>query len=166
MATENDVIWYRSQSQSQSLSQELYSARSRMQSLPNVNGHASRSPSSPRPNLSISLPIGPGQERSVASLEKEIMRLQEVLKEREAEIMTLETTLKAKDVEKRQSARSEHSRLTNGNAHSDDEDFSPQIKKHIAAIRQSMEFRHPPEGVSPEEEEEDEPLDRLNELML
>ena len=91
------------------------------------------------------------------------MRLQEVLKEREAEIMTLESTLKAKELEKRQSARSEHSRLTNGNANPDDEDYSPEIKKHIAAIRRSMEFRHPPDGVEPAE---DEPLDRLNELML
>lgn len=111
--------------------------------------------------MSISLPIGPGHERSVASLEKEIMRLQEVLKEREAEIMTLESTLKTKEMERRQSVRSEHLKM-NGNA--DQVDYSPQISKHIAAIRRSMEFRHrPPEA---RQDDEDEPLDRLNELML
>ena len=133
-----------------------------MPSSPSINGYASRSPSSPRPNLSISLPIGPGHERSVSSLEKEIMRLQEVLKEREAEIVTLETTLKSKEVEKRESARSERVKM-NGHANPDEEDFSPQISKHIAAIRQSMEFRHPPDGVVIDE---DDTLDRLNELML
>ena len=45
-----------------------------------------------RPNLSISL--SSNGERSVSSLEKEIMRLQEVLRERETEISALEESLK------------------------------------------------------------------------
>ncbi|KAJ7311540.1 kinesin, partial [Mycena albidolilacea] len=96
----------RSLSQSQSLSQELFSVHSRKTSFSTSNGsHSpSTSHSSPflsphRPNLSISLPnsapspIHPN-ERSVHSLEKEIMRLQEVLKERETEIAALEGSLK------------------------------------------------------------------------
>lgn len=90
------------------------------------------------------------------------MRLQEVLKEREAEITSLESTLKMKDLERRASVRSEFGK-ENGMANPDD-DFSPQIKKHIAAIRRSMEFRHPPNGLPAEDE--DDTLDRLNELML
>ncbi|KAJ7790683.1 hypothetical protein B0H14DRAFT_2242337, partial [Mycena olivaceomarginata] len=97
-------------SQSQSLSQELFSVHSCKASFSTSNG--SHSPStlhslpflSPhRPNLSISLPnrapspIHPN-ECSVHSLEKEIMRLQEVLKERETEIAALEGSLKESKV--------------------------------------------------------------------
>ena len=157
----------RSLSQSQSLSQELYSARSRMLSSPEINtnvfpvfGHANRhSPGGLRPNLSISLPIGPGHERSVPSLEKEIMRLQEVLKEREAEITTLEFALKEKE---RRSL--EHKDII-GNGHRDSRrgsELAPQIMNQINAIRKSMEIRHPPSDLAVD----NEPLDRLNELML
>ncbi|KAI0032831.1 hypothetical protein K488DRAFT_49051 [Vararia minispora EC-137] len=60
--------------------------------------HSSSPGSSPshRPNLSITLPVlqvSP-HERSTSSLEKEIMRLQSVLHEREAEISQLERALK------------------------------------------------------------------------
>ena len=40
-------------------------------------------------------------ERSVVSLEQEIMRLQEVLKEREAEITVLETSLRESEARER-----------------------------------------------------------------
>ncbi|EJD02223.1 kinesin [Fomitiporia mediterranea MF3/22] len=169
-AASTESLRSRSLSQSQSLSQELYSARSRMLSSPEINGvgisgvtpplgHANRhSPGGLRPNLSISLPIGPGHERSVPSLEKEIMRLQEVLKEREAEITSLESTLK--DKEKQSSRRSEF--LSNGHRESRGSDLSPQIMNQINAIRKSMEIRNPPPGLAAD----NEPLDRLNELML
>jgi hypothetical protein len=40
----------------------------------------------------------PSQERSAVSLEKEIMRLQEVLRERETEISVLEESLKVQTI--------------------------------------------------------------------
>lgn len=152
----------RSLSQSQSLSQELSSARSRMLSSPDINGIngvAGRRSPGPRANLSISLPIGPGQERSVASLEKEIMRLQEVLKEREAEITSLEATIKEKDGTSYVSSDKD---LPNGHAPAGESDLSPQIMDQIAAIRRSMEIRNPPSDLV----DDNDPLDRLNELML
>lgn len=168
-AASTESLRSRSLSQSQSLSQELFSARSRMPSSPEVNGlgisgvntvygHANRhSPGGLRPNLSISLPIGPGHERSVPSLEKEIMRLQEVLKEREAEITTLESTLRNKE-----RSSKEHSDIM-GNGHRDSQsDLSPRIMNQINAIRKSMEIRNPPSELAID----NEPLDRLNELML
>lgn len=123
------------------------------------HGHGRNSPSGSRSNLSISLPFGPGHERSVASLEKEIMRLQEVLKDRETEICQLENTLREKD-----SANPNSEALPNG--HAPEDDLEPQIKNQIAAIRRSMEVRHPQpdETVSPTDETD--ALDRLNEIML
>lgn len=102
----------RSLSQSQSLSQELSSANSRKPSFSSSHGSnspISHSPSgsfSSRPALSISVPHSAGllngvgssvgsSGKSAASLEKEIMRLQDVLKERENEIALLEESLKA-----------------------------------------------------------------------
>ncbi|OCB86667.1 kinesin [Sanghuangporus baumii] len=170
-AASTESLRSRSLSQSQSLSQELYSARSRMLSSPEINGpssigvghvfgHAGRhSPGGLRPNLSISLPIGPGHERSVPSLEKEIMRLQEVLKEREAEITTLESALKDKE------RHPMEQKDIMGNGHRDSRrgsDLSPQIMNQINAIRKSMEIRKPPSDLAID----NEPLDRLNELML
>ena len=124
-----------------------------------INGFGSHRGPGSRANLSISLPIGPSHERSVASLEKEIMRLQEVLKERESEITSLETILKEKEKAMPISADKE---TLNGHAPAGDPDLSPQIMDQIAAIRRSMEFRHPPNDIP----DDDEPLDRLNELML
>src|SRR6267378_3104756 len=92
---------FRSLSQSQSLSQELSSAKSHKSSFSNSHGSNSPISYSPpgslsfQPSLSISIPHpanllndpgGVGNGKSAASLEKEIMRLQDVLKEREAEI--------------------------------------------------------------------------------
>lgn len=158
------MLCCRSLSQSQSLSQELSSARSRMLSSPEINGFGGRrSPSGPRGNLSISLPIGPAHERSVASLEKEIMRLQEVLKERESEISTLEVTLKEKErMVQRSSLAVGDMHGLNGYASTSSSDLSPQIRDQIAAIRRSMEIRQPPSDLA----DDQDPLDRLNELML
>ncbi|KAL0565629.1 hypothetical protein V5O48_016394 [Marasmius crinis-equi] len=115
-AASTESLHSRSLSQSQSLSQELSSVRSRKTSSSSHGTASSHSPSqsyshppssmnggeraASRPNLSISLPmngsptVASPYERSTASLEKEIMRLQEVLKEREAEISALEQSLK------------------------------------------------------------------------
>jgi len=87
---------------SQSLSQELSSARSREASISShgSNGSLSYFPSH-RPNQSTSLSYSgattPTEQRSAMSMEKEIMRLQEVLREREAEFSALESSLKEKE---------------------------------------------------------------------
>ena len=95
-----------------SLSQELFSAKSckpPFSSSHGSNSPISHSPSSPfssRPALSISVPnptsllsgVGGstgGNGKSAANLEKEIMRLQDVLKERESEIALSEGSLRA-----------------------------------------------------------------------
>lgn len=100
------IAFYRSLSQSQSLSQELSSARLRKTSISSQGsssaGSYSPSVSFSKPNLSLSLPNGingngaSSPEKSVTSLEKEIMRLQDVLKDREMEIAALEMSLKGK----------------------------------------------------------------------
>ncbi|KAH7107617.1 kinesin-domain-containing protein [Auriculariales sp. MPI-PUGE-AT-0066] len=100
-AASSDSLHARSQSQSQSLSQELSSARSpkhsstRSLTSPGSTGNLrvpsrASSPIPPVPPLHLHI----NNERSTESLEKEIMRLQEVLKEREAEIVILEQNLK------------------------------------------------------------------------
>ena len=89
---------YRSLFQPVSLSQELSSARSRKASF-SSHGTSSPAQSPHRPTLSISLPtlnVSPN-ERSAASLEKEITRLQDVLRERKQEIAHLEISLKEKE---------------------------------------------------------------------
>lgn len=111
----SDNLSCRSLSQSQSLSQELSLAKSRKPSFSSSHGsnspisHSPSSSFSSRPALSISVPhstsllngasgVGgsiSGNGKSAASLEKEIMRLQDVLKERENEIAVLEESLKA-----------------------------------------------------------------------
>ncbi len=118
-----------------------------------------------RPNLSISLPIGhsTANERSVASLEKEIMRLQEVLKERESDIESLERTLKDKDTLNALATLMQASDQPSVNDKPLSEDLSPQAADHFAAIRRSMELRHP---TTDNESETDDSIDRLNELML
>ncbi|KAJ4478498.1 kinesin domain-containing protein [Lentinula aciculospora] len=194
-AASTESLHSRSLSQSQSLSQELSSARSRKHSSSSHGTASSHSPSnshsatmSPRPNLSISLPNGimniAPAERSAVSLEKEIMRLQEVLKEREAEISTLELSLlKATQTESSASSTSDRLRdlkLELLNGHDDEaapESFlSPQTINKFEHIRRSMQF-HGENGNSPREHDSisasdsivsdtDESLDRLNELML
>ena len=131
-----------------------------MLSSPDINGTNNvfggrRSPSSPRTNLSISLPIG-SQERSVASLEKEIMRLQEVLKDRETEISALELALKEKDTANQSPSEGTAVESTN------DSELSPKIMDQIAAIRRSMEIKQVNGDAAYTDEE---PYDPFNELM-
>ncbi|KAJ7256457.1 hypothetical protein B0H12DRAFT_509620 [Mycena haematopus] len=194
----------RSLSQSQSLSQELSSVHSRKTSFSTSSGSHSPSNShsapflSPhlRPNLSISLPnaiASPvlSNERSVHSLEKEIMRLQEVLKEREAEIAVLESSLKeSKPVVNgvdhvMPTSTSKHTDpmtppATAGvNGHASPVHLSPKTISQFDNIRRSMSHEPPHKpshsvtdsesdlnGESSVFSDPDESLERLNELML
>jgi peptidoglycan hydrolase CwlO-like protein len=171
-AASTDSLHSRSLSQSQSLSQELSSARSRKASTSShgTNGSLSHSPSSrSKPNLSISLSgaaINPN-ERSVTSLEKEIMRLQEVLNQREAEITMLEGSLKEKE---RTPASSPLPMTAEEHLEGDidvESHLSPQTMNKFDDIRRSMAL---PNGhAEPKEEsipDSDASLQRLNELML
>lgn len=83
------------------------------------------------------------------------MRLQEVLKEREVEITSLETALKTKERELVVNGEANGYRSSNASS------LSPRMKDQFDAIRKSMEIRAPSDLVS-----NNEPLDRLNELML
>jgi hypothetical protein len=106
-------------------------------------------------------------ERSVYSLEKEIMRLQEVLKEREAEITMLEESVK--EMAGEQLPRSDYtssspeSPLVNG-THVNNIILSPKMAHNFSEVQRSMErSRFPVDNSSPDG---DDPLARLNELML
>lgn len=140
-----------------------------------------------RPNLSISLssvPLNPN-ERSVMSFEKEIMRLQEVLKDREAEISVLEISLK----ESQESRVTTHvpTMIPNSNTSgpsgvstSYDATLSPKTLNQFDHIRKSMENGNGNGHITPPDHfengsemngssvfsETDESLERLNELML
>ncbi|KAJ7149338.1 kinesin [Mycena filopes] len=182
----------RSLSQSQSLSQELSSVHSRKTSFSSSTSHShspSNSHSSPllspyaRPNLSISLPnsapspVHPN-ERSVHSLEKEIMRLQEVLKDREAEIAVLEGSLKDTKAVNGHAAPPKDLTVTTGaNGDANPVRLSPKTISQFDNIRRSMSHEPPPSlGTTTDEgseanggsafSEQDESLERLNELML
>ncbi|KAJ6618850.1 hypothetical protein B0H10DRAFT_1877274 [Mycena sp. CBHHK59/15] len=164
----------RSLSQSQSLSQELSSVHSRKTSFSTSSSAHSHSPSASRPSLSIALPASPaGAERSVHSLEKEIMRLQEVLKEREAEIAVLEGSLKTP------AAPVTPPPHVNGNANGDVNGLhlSPKTISQFDNIRRSMSHEMPVNANLRDDTEsdlngssvfsdQDESLERLNELML
>ncbi|KAG6814559.1 hypothetical protein H0H92_000087 [Tricholoma furcatifolium] len=196
-AASTESLHARSLSQSQSLSQELSSVHSRKTSLSshgtssshspsNSHSHASSYFSGVRPNLSISLPSPSpspvnGSERSVSSLEKEIMRLQEVLKEREAEITVLEESLKESREEKVVLSSSmrvieeQPSNLDgkiNGAAAA--ATLSPKTLNQFDHIRKTMEnghgYAHTDTGSDINSvsvlSEADESLERLNELML
>ena len=165
-----------SQSQSQSLSQELSSVHSRKGSSSAGSSHSpSNSHSMPgwRPNSSISFSQTNG-ERSVLSLEKEIMRLQEVLKEREAEITTLEQSLKESQQQKL--AQPIIVNGVDGEVYQIDDisddgandgdissALSPKTLNRFESIRKTMENGHMDTASS---HSEDESLERLNELML
>ncbi|KAG8753634.1 hypothetical protein FRC14_005867 [Serendipita sp. 396] len=181
-AASAESLHARSQSQSPSLSQELSSARTPKHSLTNLsmNGVSlgSLSPASATattPKISLlgssapsSAPQTPSDDRgrSVQSLEKEIMRLQEVLQEREAEISALETSLK----EVKQPPKKH---VVNGDASDDDgaEDgpsngkLSPTMLKRFARLRRSLIIEQPPKFPDNDEPGESETLDRLDELM-
>ncbi|KAH7889542.1 kinesin-domain-containing protein [Phlebopus sp. FC_14] len=161
-------------SPSVSLSQELSSARSRKMSG-SSHGTSSSVPHSPshHSNLSISISSSngattPTEQRSASSMEKEIMRLQEVLREREAEISALEASLKEREQTVLIQAASEPLKPSD-DAEDPATHLSPTTMQKFNAVRKSMEIHH---GVSPlesgtdDDTEVDESLDRLNELML
>jgi len=128
------------------------------------------------PNASISLPSPNNYgERSLGSLEKEIMRLQEVLKEREAEITILEESLKEQDEKVAENGTESGIPEINGITISPDATLSPKTLNQFDHIRKSMENGN---GTTAYHEvdselneasafsEKDESLERLNELML
>ncbi|KAI0345257.1 kinesin-domain-containing protein [Trametopsis cervina] len=150
----------RSASHSVSLSQELSSARSRKASISSHSTSSSVSHSShhSRPNLSLN--VSP-HERSVQSLEQEIMRLQEVLKERENEITVLEQSLSEKERAEKTSSVVDGlpgpsaEIVMNGDSHLG-VNLSPKT------MNQFQELRHTLDGIpSPS----DDSSQRLNELM-
>lgn len=172
-------IWVcRSLSQSVSLSQELssvhwrrVSSSSHANSLHSPSSSHSLYPSS-RLTLSDSLvPTTSGQDRIISSLEKEIMRLQEVLKERETEIHDLEKSFAKTQVtqvvtqEKTAVAVPLEDQITVCNR----DVLSPKTLDHFDHIKQSMangvaHTIHSDHGSN--HSESDESLERLNELML
>ncbi|OBZ65664.1 Kinesin-like protein KIF21B [Grifola frondosa] len=169
-AASAESLHSRSLSQSVSLSQELSSARSRKASISShgTSSSVSHTPSHSRPNLSISMPsiaVSP-TERSVTSLEEEIMRLQEVLKEREAEITVLEQSLKDKErvVVTPPEPESQPTSL-NGNGDASESSLmhlSPKTMSNFSEIRKSLDLHHTNTYTV---SDVDESLERLNELM-
>jgi hypothetical protein len=109
----------------------------------------------------------------VSSLEKEIMRLQDVLKEREAEISLLEGSLKERQEQDlaQGGIPSEQpvSSMVNGNALALDATLSPKTMNQFDNIRKSIIIEND-NGAAPREGSsvysEDDSLERLNELML
>lgn len=166
-AASTESLHSRSLSQSVSLSQELSSARSRKASF-SSHGTSSPAQSPHRPTLSISLPaltVSPN-ERSAASLEKEIMRLQDVLKEREQEIAHLEISLKEKEARtlstlNLQETASPH---TADDVDSPSTFLSPRTVNHFDEIKTVLQNGSDGADVMANSES-DESLDRLNELM-
>ncbi|TFK30051.1 kinesin [Coprinopsis marcescibilis] len=166
-AASTESLHARSLSQSQSLSQELSSAHSRKTSFSSHGTSSSHSPSNSlifRPNLSVSMPsLSPAtNERSVASLEKEIMRLQEVLKDRESEITSLEESLRATHLNGTSEPHMNGTSTALLNA------LSPRTIDQFDHIRKGVENvngHSSYSGGSPVQPEDDT-LDRLNDLML
>ncbi|KAI0306797.1 hypothetical protein B0F90DRAFT_1808404 [Multifurca ochricompacta] len=166
-AASTESLHSRSLSQSVSLSQELSSARSRKTSF-SSHGTSSPAQSPRRPNLSISLPslnVSPN-ERSAASLEKEIMRLQDVLKEREQEIAHLEISLKEKEAV---ASTTSSSQEATGPRAIDGTDsplafLSPRTINRFDEIKTVLQLGSDGTDLSTNSEP-DESLDRLNELM-
>jgi kinesin family protein 4/21/27 len=121
-------------------------------------------------NISVSTT----RERSILSLEQEIMRLQEVLKDREKEISLLEESLKESQQNKRPSSAGSSS-IRNDDVHDVDEEplmansmLSPKTQNRFDHLRKTMESTNG-HAISTENgtsNPQDEPLERLNELML
>lgn len=170
-AASTESLHSRSLSQSVSLSQELSSARSRKASF-SSHGTSSPAQSPHRPNLSISLPalsVSPN-ERSAASLEKEIMRLQDVLKEREQEIAHLEISLKEKEALTLSISNSQANSQAATSLHTADDVDSPSAFLSPRTINQFDDIKTILQNGSDGADvtansESDESLDRLNELM-
>lgn len=105
------------------------------------------------------------QERSVQSLEKEIMRLQEVLKERETEITALEETVKEQQARGRSGTRTPSSVPSEAPLNGDPAlHLSPKTMSQFQALRRSLDLSLYQSG-NDSVPENDESLDRLNELM-
>jgi hypothetical protein len=124
-----------------------------------------------RPSLSISaLPNFNNEQRSVASLEKEIMRLQEVLKEREVEIGVLEESLKARPVGTSPLAPVDIM-ITDSNGmlsptESASATLTPDTMSQFNALRKGIAGGYSDTASSVDViSEADENLERLNELM-
>jgi hypothetical protein len=152
---------YRSPSQSLSLSQELSLARSPQRSISPPTLRHQRSESllnnSSRPT-NIAIPASPslGQsDRSPVSLQKEIMRLQDVLKEREEEINQLENALQEVNVSS--AARNLQYDATPG--------LSPNTMEQLSALRTSI-IHEVPDDEEAGDESKRTSLGRLDELML
>ena len=116
-----------------------------------------------------SLNLSPSHERSIPSLEREIMRLQEVLKDREREIFSLEESLKESQQEKRPSSAGSNSDRddiceVDENSLMLDAMLSPKTLNQFDHIRKTMEGTNGHAVYT--ENPEDESLERLNELML
>jgi hypothetical protein len=178
------TVFDRSLSQSLSLSQELSSAHGRKTSFSSNGSTTSPLSASPRsrPNLSISMPTLGNEQRTVSSMEKEIMRLQEVLKDREAEIAALEVTVKEQHVLTQspaihkppvpslslpQTPELVDSTRLNGLA-SPPHLITPNTLTHFEGLRKALGNGHADTDGSSSVgtiDEADENLDRLNELM-
>jgi DNA repair exonuclease SbcCD ATPase subunit len=174
-AASTESLHARSLSQSPSLSQELSSARSHKLSLPGrPDNLAIPSPTLLSPSITHSSQSptvdSPNGERSAASLEKEIMRLQEVLKEREAEISTLEESLKEKPVQSSAVAEqiSPTTEADDAENEVDDTNFkelSPTTLKQFKHLRR-LSRRLSLQKTAEPAVDSSETLDHLNELML
>jgi len=119
--------------------------------------------------------LTPPNERSVSSLEQEIMRLQEVLKDREAEITLLEESLKESQENQLKIPNGveggEGQPTTteiNGTPVNPDTALSPKTINRFDHIRKTMENGtvHGAQTETGSSLSEDESLERLNELML
>jgi kinesin family protein 4/21/27 len=116
-----------------------------------------------------SLNLSPTHERSIPSLEQEIMRLQEVLKDREREISLLEESLKESQQDKQPSSAGSDSNPDDV-CEVDEEPLitdamlSPKTLNQFDHIRKTMEGANGHTVYA--EIPEDESLERLNELML
>jgi kinesin family protein 4/21/27 len=106
------------------------------------------------------------------SLEKEIMRLQEVLREREAEISVLEKSLNVPTIVPPTISEEDHEPQSNGTSAEIYPDInvflSPKTINRFDNLRKVMEngHGHPDYGSDKAVSEADESLDRLNEVML
>jgi len=165
-AASADSLHSRSQSQSQS-SQEPSPQRPLITTSFNGpreswNGVESLlSPTLPPKSPRFSLPTFPGEgKRSVDGLEKEIKRLQEVLKDRESEISALEKNLK----EMNNHGPVTFSSLGVGAAGEGGGSLSVNVADQFASLRRSIELveRPGPDGFRGAEDS----LARLNEVML
>ncbi|KAI6132008.1 kinesin domain-containing protein [Pisolithus croceorrhizus] len=174
-AASSDSLHSESLSPSVSLSQELSLARSRRisGSSHGTSSPISQSPSIHHSNLSISLssPNGggtPTEHRSVVSMEREIMRLQEVLKEREAEISALEIVFERKGTDSfhyHTVGRLRHpTGVVDPSTHLSPT-TCPKVRGYLQKHGSFMVFLHF-QMVQVPTPEVDESLDRLNELML